>query len=99
MSIITQAWPTDEQFDAAAEAGTQHALAEIRNGNEAASESPLSGEWAGEPVPADIALNVGYAPSDDAAHEGIDELATAWENAYQDTWRHETEVKAEEDAE
>lgn len=97
-------WPTDEQFDKATELGCNAALAERRNGNEEPQESPLSGEWADAPTSRSIAESLGFTQPDDDEHhhewvDGLDELGTAWERGYFDTWTHETAVKAEEDAE
>lgn len=83
-------WPTSEQFDMAAQHGTEYALAEIANGNDGPRESPLSGEWAGEIVPRTVACNVGFEPGDND-FEAVDELANAWERCYNDVWRtHES---------
>lgn len=82
----TQTWPTAEQFDAAAELGSQQALTEIQNGNAGPRETPLSGEWADEASPSRIAAAVGYTGTSDGA---VDELCDAWERSYFDTWRRE----------
>lgn len=74
-------------LDTAAELGAAYARAERENGATEAREAPLSGEWADDPTPRDVARNAGYFEDDDP--EIIDEIATAWENGYFDAWRHE----------
>ncbi len=74
-------------LDTAATHGTEYALQERANGATEPREAPLSGEWADDPSPRDIARNAGYFEDDDP--EIIDEIATAWENCYFDAWRHE----------
>ncbi|WNN95097.1 hypothetical protein SEA_MAGRITTE_146 [Microbacterium phage Magritte] len=86
-------WPTTKMFDDAAELGSQQALAERRSGALEPRESPLSGEWAGDVSPSQIASSVGYTGTSDGA---VDELCDAWERCYFDTWRHEDDVEAEE---
>ena len=85
-----QAWPTSEQFDQASTLGTEYALQEKAGGRTEPQESPLSGEWADGIVPRDIARNVGFADVDSNFGEALDELANAWENAYNDQWRVQT---------
>lgn len=101
-------WPTAEQFDAAAEQGSQAALDERRSGAEGPRESPLNGEFAGAPTPRDVAYGVGFPGksmddlTDDESDDYISaeaELADAWERGYFDTWAHEDAVQAEEDQE
>lgn len=74
-------------LDKATELGGAYARAEQQNGVTEPREAPLSGEWADDPTPREIARNAGYFEDDDP--EIIDEIATAWENGYFDTWRHE----------
>ena len=73
--------------DKAAELGAERARIEQQNGATEPREAPLSGEWADDPTPRDVARNAGYFEDDDP--EIIDEIATAWENGYFDAWRHE----------
>ena len=79
-------WPTEEQFDKAHQHGTEYALAQRANGATEAREAPLSGEWAGDVSPSQIARNVGWDPA--SADSSVDELADAWERGYFDTWAH-----------
>ena len=72
--------------DKAAELGAAYARAEQQNGATEPREAPLSGEWADDPTPRDVARNAGYFEDDDP--EIIDEIATAWENGYFDAWEH-----------
>lgn len=51
--------------------------------------NPLSGEWAGDPTPADILREVGLDPGDDTARDVEmdnieDDVLTAYEMAFQD---------------
>lgn len=78
-------WPTEEQFDHAARLGAEYALNQKASGATEPREAPLSGEWAGEPTPRDIAESVGFSEED---AEGISELCDAWENAYFDVFAH-----------
>lgn len=77
----------DAILDKAAELGGAYARAEQQNGATEPREAPLSGEWADDPTPREVARNAGYFEDDDP--EIQDEIATAWENGYFDTWRHE----------
>ncbi len=92
-------WPTAEQFDAAADQGAQTALEERRNGAEGPRESPLSGEWADTATPRSVARDVGFILPGDQDFDAVEELASAWERGYFDTWAHEDSVQAEEDRE
>ena len=73
-------------LDTAAEHGGERARIEQQNGAAEPREAPLSGEWADDPTPRDVAHSAGYFDDDP---EIIDEIATAWENGYFDAWRHE----------
>ena len=73
-------------LDAAAKHGGERARIEQQNGATEPREAPLSGEWADDPTPRDVARDAGYGGED---AEEIDEIADAWENGYFDTWRHE----------
>lgn len=72
--------------DKAAELGAERARDEIADGAHQEREAPLSGEWAGDPTPRDVARDAGYEGED---AEEIDEIADAWENGYFDAWRYE----------
>ena len=74
-------------LDTATKHGGERARIEQQNGATEPREAPLSGEWADDPTPRDVARNAGYFEDDDP--ESIDEIATAWENGYFDAWRHE----------
>ena len=71
-------------MDTAAKHGGERARIEQQNGATEPREAPLSGEWADDPTPRDVARNAGYFDDPE-----IDEIATAWENGYFDAWRHE----------
>lgn len=73
-------------LDTAAKHGGERARIEQQNGATEAREAPLSGEWADDPTPRDVARNAGYFEDDDP--EIIDEISTAWENGYFDAWEH-----------
>ena len=89
------AWPTSEQSDAAHKLGTEYALQERAAGRTEPRESPLSGEWADDPTPLQIAGNVQYFPTySDGIAEDITELADAWERGYHDAWTHSIEQAA-----
>lgn len=82
-------WPTQEQFDAAHKAGTEYALQERANGATEPREAPLSGEWADDPTPWRIAVDVGFQGEDDEnGWDAVSELADAWERGYFDVWAH-----------
>ena len=61
-------------LDTAAKHGSERARIEQQNGATEAREAPLSGEWADDPTPRDVARNAGYFEDDDP--EIIDEIAS-----------------------
>ena len=63
-------------LDTAANHGGERARIEQQNGATEPREAPLSGEWADDPTPRDVARNAGYFEDDDP--EIIDEIATAY---------------------
>ncbi len=69
-------------LDTAVKQGGEYARIEQQNGATEPRAAPLSGEWADDPTPRDVARNAGYFEDDDP------EIATAWENGYFDAWEH-----------
>ena len=86
--------PTTEQLSQAYANGQSYAGDEISGGNQLEQEAPLSGEWAGAPVPRTVAADVGYFDTwmrYDEYAEGETAIADAWENGYTAAWNQHHE--------
>lgn len=68
----------------AAALGSSQAEDEFSAGHDNPVDAPLSGEWAGDLTPADLATRCGFSPYNDADSSAACE---AFEDAYFGTWQ------------
>lgn len=68
-------------------------LKQFDDGDPAApsAPSPFSGEWAGDPTIEDVITDVCSVDFDSLEPEEVDELATAYEDAFYSAWQDEAE--------
>lgn len=78
---------TEEHERAAYRLGEKRAQAIIATGG-TRSDAPLSGEWAGEPTPTSIAVQLGLSAWD-LEGEGLDAIADKWCDGYHDKFDEE----------
>lgn len=69
----------------------QRVLKQFEDGDPAApsAPAPFSGEWAGDPSIEDVIRDVCTVDYDSLDPQEIDELATAFEDAYSEAWQDE----------